>query len=274
MNTPDNHDNDGAPAPAALPEALTGAALPFIETALARRIWRTINSARRYNRFAFIFGESQIGKTAAVSAYAATHERTLLLRMPASPTLSMFARGLAARLGAPAYFTRAAAREWIMSKLTKDDVIIVDEAHQAILTERRLSPRDAKIFEFIREIHDVTRCGVVLVATNILRDAIGSGRIAGVMAQTVRRSTFSLVCPDQPSAEDLNAFAAAYGLAPAALDVKVLQQNRVRERGLGMWLTLLRMAASVAAQKKRPPSWDDVVEADRALRRVESRRAA
>lgn len=274
MNTHDTSSAAAEPAPPALPEALTGAALPFIETALSRRIWRTINSARRYNRFAFIFGESQIGKTAAITAYAATHERTLLLRMPASPTLSMFARGLAARLGAPAYFTRAAAREWIMSKLSKDDVIIVDEAHQAILTERRLSPRDAKIFEFIREVHDVTRCGVVLVATNILREAVSQGRIAGVMAQTVRRSTFSLACPDQPSAEDLNAFAAAYGLAPAALDVKVLQQNRVRERGLGMWLTLLRMAASVAAQKKRAPQWDDVVEADRALRRIESRRAA
>lgn len=274
MNTPDTSSTVADPAPPALPEALSGAALPFVETALSRRIWRTINSARRYNRFAFVFGESQIGKTAAVEAYAATHERTLLVRMPASPTLSMFARGLSLRLGAPAYFTRAAAREWILAKLKKDDVLIVDEAHQAILTERRLSPRDAKIFEFIREVHDVTRCGVVLVATNILREAVSQGRIAGVMAQTVRRSTFSLACPDQPSAEDLNAFAAAYGLAPAEGEARELQQRRVRERGLGMWLTLLRMAASVAAQKKRAPQWDDVIDADRALRRIESRREA
>lgn len=246
--------------------------LPFIETALSQRIWRTINSARKYNRFAFVFGESQIGKTAAVEAYAERFEDTVLVRMPSSPTLAAFSRALADKLGAPAYFSRADRMDLIFRKLTRKHVLIIDEAHQAIATERRVSKSNAKIFELIREIHDVTRCGVCLVATNILRDAFSHGQIAGILQQTVRRSTFSLLCPDTPLTEDLARFAAAYGLLAATDEALELQTRLVEERGLGMWLTLMRMAATVAAKKKRPMTWGDVGDAVQSLRKIEGRR--
>lgn len=246
--------------------------LPFIETALSQRIWRTISSARKYNRFAFVFGESQIGKTAAIEAYAARFADTVLVRMPTSPTLASFSRALSEKLGAPGYYSRAERTAYIIRNLTRDHVLVVDEAHQAISTEKRVTKNHAKIFEFIREIHDTTRCGVCLVATNILREAITHGQIAGILQQTVRRSTFALRCPDEPLAEDLARFSAAYGLEPAADDAFALQSSLVSERGLGMWLTLLRMAATVAAKKKRALLWSDVSDAVQTLRRLEGRR--
>lgn len=245
--------------------------LPFIETALSQRIWKTINSARKYNRFAFVFGESQIGKTAAIEAYAERFADTVLVRMPTSPTLAVFSRALGEKFGAPAYLNRSERAELIIRKLTRRHVLVIDEAHQAIATERRVTKNHAKIFEFVRELHDVTRCGVCLVATNILREAITQGQIAGILRQTVRRSTFSLLCPDAPLAEDLARFAAAYGLAPAEGESLATQTKLVAERGLGMWLTLLRMAATVAAKKKRPLEWNDVEDAVKSLRRIEGR---
>jgi hypothetical protein len=43
----------------------------------------------------------------------------------------------------------------------------------------------------------------------------------------------------------------------------------VRDEGLGMWLTLLRMAAKQAAKASRGLTWDDVARARRGLAELE-----
>ncbi len=236
--------------------------LPFTETRFARKVWKSVALAAEYKKFTYIFGESQIGKTAALLEYARRHPEAVYVRMPTSPTLRLFAQALSDALGAPARLTYPQRRSFILSKVSPRNVLIVDEAHQCILTERTAAnPAQMKIFEFLREIYDAAGCGVTICATNVFEREICNGALAGVHEQSRRRSITTQHCPATPSAGDLAKFAEAYGLPPADGEAKTLQSAVVRDERLGVWLTLLRMAAVIAAGKGRAPTWDDVAQA-------------
>lgn len=239
--------------------------LDFVETDLAKKIWGAVDRARRYNKITFVFGESQIGKTASLEAYAARNPKdTVFVRMPSSPTLRLFVHLLSERLHAPKNASFAARREWIVSHVGENDVLVIDEAHQVFLTENRLNPTLAKIFEYIREIHDRTHCGITLVATNIFADEFTrDATMAKVMAQTQRRGLYAFRCPDNPSERDLARFAEAYNLPPITPEAKAIQDDVIENEKLGVWLTILRMGAATARNKKRAIDWDCVIAAKR-----------
>lgn len=235
----------------------------FVETRLARSIWGAADRARRYNKITFVLGESQIGKTTALRAYAERNKaNTVFVRMPSSPTLRLFIFRLSRLLGAPERMTHPARREYILSKLGENDLLIVDEAHQAFLTENNLNPTHARIFEYIREVHDCTRAGITLVATNVFSERLaGSESLRKVFDQTTRRGLYTFRCPDLPLAEDLARIASAMGLPPITPEARRLQDETIRRDKLGVWITLLRMGAAVAHNKQTAFDWSCVIAA-------------
>lgn len=237
--------------------------LPFVETRFARRVWQTINYARKYGKITFIFGESQIGKTCAIREYVRRTPDAHYVRMPSSPTLRLFVHDWATALGAPLRLTFPQRRQYILRTLKRSDVVVVDECHQAILTERNINPTTAKIFEFIREIYDAVGCGLTLCSTNIFETEMVNGSLSGVLEQCNRRSLVTFHCPSRPSLGDLAKFAAAHGLGDITEDAKTIQAEVVRRECLGVWLTIMRMACEIAAAQGRAVSWDDVVLAKR-----------
>jgi hypothetical protein len=237
--------------------------LPFVETRFARRVWQTINYARKYGKITFVFGESQIGKTSAILEYQRRTEGAHYVRMPSSPTLRLFVHDFAAALGAPERLTFPQRRRYIFNRLSRSDVVIVDEAHQAILTERGLNPTQAKIFEFIREVYDLVGCGITLCSTNVFETEMTSGALSGVLAQCNRRSLVTFHCPSRPSAADLSKFAEAHGLPEITDEAKAEQADVVKRECLGVWLTVLRMGCEIAASQGRDVQWSDVVKAKR-----------
>lgn len=235
------------------------APLPFVETRFARRVWQTIDYARKYAKITFVFGESQIGKTCAIAEYCRTRPGAIYVRMPSSPTLRLFVFDLAETLGASPRMTFPQRRKFILSRISRDDVLIVDEAHQAILTDRTVTATHAKIFEFIREVYDAVGCGLTLCSTNVFEKEISTGALSGVLEQCRRRSLVSFHCPALPSAGDLSKFEEAYGLPAIPDAAKSVRNDVVKSERLGVWLTVLRMAAGIAATQKRAVSWDDVL---------------
>lgn len=235
--------------------------IPFVETRFARRVWQTINYARKYGKITFIFGESQIGKTSAILEYKARTPGAYYVRMPSSPTLRLFVYDFAAALGAPERLTFPQRRRYILNRLKRSDVVIVDECHQAILTERSINPTTAKIFEFIREVYDAVGCGLTLCSTNVFENEMTRGSLSGVLEQCNRRSLVTFHCPARPSAGDLAKFAAAHGLGEITEEAKAVQADVIKRECLGVWLTVLRMACEIAGGKGRTVEWSDVVQA-------------
>lgn len=255
-------------------ERSTSRRLPFIETSLTRRIWKVCANALEFQKIGFIFGDQQIGKTAALKAYrdAHNHGSTIYVRMPTGGAMGNFLIELARELRIGENYSVTRLRERVKGAFDDRMLLIVDEAH-ACIKEHGRSQRSVETIDFIREIFDEKECGVVICATNVFRDAMDTGNLYRILRQTKRRRLCSLQLPATPSQGDLDAFAAAYKLPPSKDEAREIEGRLVQNEALGMWLTLLRMAAKLAAKRQEKMNWHHVILANAALRDLENSKA-
>lgn len=244
-----------------------GRKLDFIETSLSQRIWQSCRWALEFQRLVYIIGETQTGKTTNLKQYALDHNHgeTTYMVVPTGGTMNQCLAELATVLRISPRNKTGELRRRIIDSFDDRMLLIVDEAHQCVLTERRLN-----FLEFVREIHDRTGCGVVISATQDLWDEIEAGRLSNLLRQSKRRRLMTVRLPNKPTTADLNTFAKAYGLKPATGEALKLQTKIIEKEALGMWLTLLRMAASMASTNGTRMTWDHVTEANLGLRYMET----
>jgi len=245
-------------------------ALAYIETALTKRIWTVCENCLIYQRIAFIFGDSQIGKTTALKEYKRTHNHgsTILVRMPAGGKIGDFLRALASELRISHRLSTQELKIRIKNAFDDRMVLIVDEAHQG-MHYRSGRNYSTEVYEFIREIHDERECGLVIAATNVFREEIQTGRQAGVLEQLSRRKLVALQLPNSPTAADLQTFAAAYGLDKPEGEAAELQKTVIQEQALGVWLMLLRMTAGRCHKNNLNMTWDQVIRSRDLLAKLE-----
>lgn len=243
---------------------------PFVETALYRQIEECCQAALSYQKIVYIFGESQVGKTAALKHYAEKHNHgeTVYLEMPVGGMLSHFLAALAEKLRMSKQARGDVLALNIMRCLGPNNLLVIDEASRA-LQARSYGGSNLKTMDFIRALHDNTGCGVVLCGTNVFRDAMRDKALGKFLNQFNRRCLLRRQLPDVPSRADLNAFARHYELEPAFGEAYTLQREVVREHGLGVWLTTLTLAARKASKAQRSMTWEDVIKAHAFLRRME-----
>jgi DNA transposition AAA+ family ATPase len=238
-----------------------GRKLGFISTTLSHRIWQICDAALEFQRIAYIFGESQIGKTIGLQAYRDRRGpgSVIYVRMPTGGGLTTFLKTLAAVLRISPSLREYDLRARVIGSFDDRTLLIVDEAHQCFLSKGEL--RAVRTIEFIREIHDIAECGVVICGTNVFREQMETGPAAGFLKQSRLRRLAILQLPSVPPAKDLDTFAAAYGLAPASGEAAKLQAAVLAEEGLGIWLVLLRIAGRIAAKRKTELAWEHVLAA-------------
>lgn len=235
--------------------------LNFIETSVSRKIFEACKSALIYQGVVFIFGDSQIGKTTALEQYnyRNNHGQTKLVRMPSNAGVQLFAKELAEIC----YISRRQAfeilRDRILHAIDSSNLLIIDEIHQCLMTYQRASRLN--ILEFIREIHDRTKCGLVLCGTRIFKKEIMAGEYKDLLEQLARRSVFEVQLPSKLPRKDLDAVAKAYGLPPAEGLAEDLMNNVMQEKGLGKFTKFLQAASRLAAREEVGMTWDHFIRA-------------
>lgn len=252
----------------------------FVRTRLATQIEQRLDRARALRKIAFIFGDSQIGKTVSLVQYEKEHNHgeTIYVEAPTGGALTMFIEVLARKLAIP---RRRAAdlRSAIIECFDKDMLLIVDEAHRFLHNERGVHSLD-----FIRELYNKAGCGITLSMTNEGRDLLRHGPHKTRLLQLWRRRIAPLQLPAVTPEDDLALFAHSYGLPTApkeevGVSVKYLDekggertktytdvpldvQRRVNaDEGLGVWLSILQDAADIAKLAKKPITWAAVLKA-------------
>lgn len=243
---------------------------PYIRTALYQEIEEACDTALAYQKIAYLYGESQVGKTAALTEYARTHNhgQTIFVTMPVGGSISHFLAALAAKVRCSNQQRGDVLQLNIMKCFGPSNLLIVDECSRALMS-RAYGGNNLKTMDFIRDLHDQTQCGVVLCGTNVFRDQMKDAALAKFLNQFNRRCIVRRQLPDRPSRADLNAFARHYDLEPAGGEALQLQRSVVTHHGLGVWLTSLRAAAKLASNKGAKMTWDHVVKAHAFLRRME-----
>lgn len=261
----------------------------FIATGLTRSIWKLCKRARDRHKLTFIFGESQIGKTTAITEYARlnNHGETIIVRMPTRGAFGDFLEELALRLAIPVQVKYRDMRRRVIESFDDRMLLIVDECHQCF--ESNFSGRSLATLEFCREIFDRRKCGVVLVGTNVLRDGITKGPNSRMLRQLWLRGYSPLQLPDRPSAATLKEFASAFGLEPAPdkdMTVKYrgddseehsvagnpakIQEDVIARAGLGRWISVLQESAEDAKEAGKEVTWGRVIRTYAAFRAMET----
>ena len=233
----------------------------FIETSVWRKVDAVCTNALHEQMPAFIYGSSQIGKTTCLLEFARrnNHGTTKYFRMPAACTFGYFVRSLAQScfLGSQhtlEKYTLDRLRDRICASIDSNNLIIIDEFHQAMVTCR---PHTAgQIVEFIREVYDRTHCGVVLSATKVGERELEQGVNAGLYDQLRRRGMVKLVLPDTATLPDIKKIAAHFELPPPEGEVLEAIRQMLKTSGTGMYIKYLQAAHSFSVKKEQTLTWD------------------
>jgi DNA transposition AAA+ family ATPase len=254
------------------------AAGSFIETSLTRKIWGTCRTALTRRQITFIFGPSQIGKTTALAEYARrnNHGETILIRMPTRGSMGELLEEFAIRLGLGAQTKTRLLRRRIIESFDDRTLLVIDEAHQCLTSH--YSDRALGSLEFIREIHDRRKCGVVICGTEVLRIGLQNHP---VLRQLWLRGYRPLNLPGAPTDANILEFDRAFGLTdPPDKNIRVnwedpdtedqrsavgnpakLQATTIKTFGLGRWCRILEDARDAATDDGKRITWGHVIRA-------------
>jgi DNA transposition AAA+ family ATPase len=245
--------------------------LAFITTAYSQKIFDVCDVAVEFQKMAFIFGDGQVGKSTALKEYQRTHNHgnTIYVEMPTGGALTNFLAKLAEKFRLSPHQRKADLRQRILKAFDDRMLLIVDET-QRCTPEGNISSWAAQTIDFIKEIYNERGCGVVICATNVFREQMETGPMKKFFEQIQRRRVCSVQLSSTPTQQDLNTFAAAYGLPASAGAARDLERQFIKDDALGMWLTLLRMGAKISAAKKKKMEWAHVLDAYAGVKALET----
>lgn len=253
----------------------------FIQTRVSRRIWSICDRARDKGRLAFVFGPTQVGKSVILDEYARTHNHgsTVSVRMPTRGALTQFTAELSSGLRLPRVLREHEARRRIFDSFDPSTLLIVDEAHQCLIGR---ADTGGLTLEFIRELHDRRKCGVVICGTEVLASGLRNNPVLRQLWQ--RRSSSLVINLGRKSYDhgELAEFSRSFGLDPAPdREIAVsyttdgpdgqeqthrikenpfqLQERIVREDSLGAWCKILEDAKDMAALDGGRMTWGRVI---------------
>lgn len=202
----------------------------FVVTPSAQKIFQTCDMARHRGRFAFVIGESQLGKTQAFLFYQSTHNhgRTIYARLGAASGIGGMLEIIGNAVGVPGKSNRREVMNRIISAFQDGDLVILDEFHELMLTYRRGS--FFACAEIIREFYDRCRedgkrVGFVLSVTKAKWDEIQKV-MQEDMKQILRRGVLRCHIGDKDN-------------APLMGDVKaILESNLLEFPGKNMTISV------------------------------------
>jgi DNA transposition AAA+ family ATPase len=231
----------------------------FIQTSLTKRIFQACDFSLISQSVVFIWGENQIGKTHALEEYQRTHNhgQTIYVRMPAASGVLMVAQEIAKAIGLSPKGCYTKLRQYILRSIDDKNTLILDEMHQCFITYQK--GNSIKVLEFIREIHDRTKCGLVLVGTNVWRDEVNGGEQKKVLAQLRNRGVAHIQLEDKPLPADLKKFYSHYSLPEPTDRAAQVVADVIHTHGLGKFTKLLMAASRRANKLSEPLSWDGVL---------------
>lgn len=228
----------------------------FVETSVWHQVRATCDLALVHQMPSIIMGVSQIGKTAALVEYQRRSEYTVrYVRMPAAAGFRSAMEAVADACYITTRCTGEQLRRRVAGGLDERSLLIVDELHQLAISTGRTTA--IKVMEWLRELHDVSGCGLVVCGTKAVEGDLINGELRAWLDQFAQRCIRRLVLPDRLPDADIALFGAAFGLpAPDAglLDLlRTLRANRL--------VKTLQLADNLARRKGQSLTWDTFVAA-------------
>jgi len=246
----------------------------FIMTSLAKRLFAAFDKTRALENVTIMWGPKGIGKTEVAMEYARqnNHGRTGYVRCPGTGcTIYQFVQLLAQALKISSGNNMMVLREKIITAMSRGGrLLLVDELHEIFLVCSPVSI--IRICEFLREIKDVSGCGLVLIGTEVLEKEFFRGAYYKVLEQLVDRGTVQIPLPAKPTQKDIIEFLAHFGLdlPDQQRDAEAFKMlnDILRSEGLRKLTHHLRDGASYAGKIGQAYTWNHFVAGFDAIRKL------
>ena len=227
----------------------------FVETSVWHQVRATCDLALVHQMPSIIMGVSQIGKTAALLEYQRRSEYTVrYVRMPAAAGFRSAMEAVADACFVTTRCTAEQLRRRVAGGLDERSLLVVDELHQLAISTGRTTA--IKVMEWLRELHDVSGCGLVVCGTKAVEGDLINGELRAWLDQFAQRC-IRLVLPDRLPDSDIALFGAAFGLPAPGEDLLVLLRTLRANR----LVKTLQLADNLARRKGAALTWDTFVQA-------------
>lgn len=229
----------------------------FIENSIWRRVSGLCDFALMRNTVVRLTGPTQMGKTTCFEEYMRRSQRQVCyVRIPAAPTLKLCVAAVAEAVGVNPSLRYEDARTRVARAISRNTLLIVDELHELAMSAGKGTAM--KVVEWIREVADASKCGLVLCGTSSLEDdLINDPRLKGWLAQLDQRCQKVVRLPNRLPMEDIRLAAAAYGIyGPADCVEALLQTIRMNRLVSCLALTASWCAGNNRARERHPLNWE------------------
>lgn len=230
--------------------------LPFIETSVFKRIDKVCREALVMQAIAFIYGESQIGKSESLKEHARRndHGQTTYVLMPASAGVQAMMHTIAKACHISVRTSFEQLRERVENYLDGTKLLIIDEVHECFVSYQRSSM--ARCLSVLRQLQEASQCGLVLCGTNVFRHELEQGEFSQSLKQLRKRGIWELQLENYPSARDLQLIADHYKLPAPKGEAAELVTWISKEMGLGQYTKFMARAAQLAAKNGKRFAWE------------------
>lgn len=235
-------------------------------------VWQKVEwgclEALNKNRMVFIYGESYIGKTRSAQEFARQHNsgQSTYVRVPPAGGVHLLLKEIAAKIHVNSNKAFDALLTDVVRALDVTKLLIVDEVHEIFETYGRANR--LRCLEMLRYIHDISRCGMVLIGTRIFRDEIENtaGEFYKFLGQHRRRGLYTVQLPQVPCRRDVTMALDRVGLEwPRSKKTEDILIHLAQD-GLGVVLTFLDAGRGLAKKKGQTYSWEHFLAAQDILR--------
>ena len=249
-------------------EEQTGENLPFVETKLARYTMDLAEFTRRYHYAAVMIGPTQWGKTEAVKEYARRHpDKVVLVRCPVSASPTRLLYRIAKQMGAPSSVKPEEMIDRILRYLTPDHLLIIDEIHHVLRSDKM----GMKGIEQVRELRDMSGCGLLLTATPEFEAAMEESPVwSDMLKQLSKRNACRVYrLPSAISTEDLRQVWEFYGFPEPDAGLRASVEAAAQDSGYGVITKRMNLARIAAKNAGVPVTWDYYLGAIKKLQDME-----
>lgn len=209
--------------------------IPLIRTTVTQRILDCLDYCRDNQTMTYICGPTGRGKTYTAQYWAEqnNHGRTHMVRCPSSCARGTLVKLIADSFGVSRTGSIADREQTLFRAVSDRNVLIIDEAGHLMQQTGSRSP-----IEFLRDLHDITGCGVAMIFTDVYIKEFTLGRNKDYFEQFVGRIEYPVEIPKTVRRDEIKAIVRAF--VPDA-DAKFLNLAASEARGRnGKLRTLFR----------------------------------
>ncbi|MGN0869981.1 MAG: AAA family ATPase [Victivallales bacterium] len=181
---------------------------PLVHTIVAERIIEALDYSRDYSAMVYISGPTGRGKTYTAEYWAErnNHGRSKFIRVPSDCSRRTLVLLLCRASGVSVRGSTADMELNLHKALGPRNVLIIDEAGHLLSK----SGRPGGAIELMRDLHDITRCGVALIFTDVYLAEIKRGRNADYFEQFLGRLEFPVEIPKVPRRDEVRQVLSAF----------------------------------------------------------------